>query len=590
MKTIKQILEQYDTLTNKKTNENQKLVELVREGLLDESKLPLVETALTVNPELMTVAEHRALVDLLENLSTFFMLEKKTEKNKVIKDLPDKMKQPKEDDDNYPTNKQAPAVLVFQRKAIRLYPDNLKVAVYYSAALDKYISIPFGPKSAEANLNEAISDFSKKVAYDQKVKDRGDSLQNSWDKKANSAEDKAVTKHTDPRTARVNAALRNREKTRGIRSAVIDRASQHGKNRDFAAMGKGGFRAAAQQSVMRTSNQDPVVQGVHLAGKLANVGARKVANKIGQGASWIKNKISAVRQKQADAPTTSPIQEASPFIKSKPYKPVKQKKVSFSKFFSSSKKKSAPKPKKESSEKKTETKSETKSASPAPKKEDLSSLISKYRETAKRHAVSTGTNVKVFDSNAGKHVDRNSKEMLGDYKESLAKKIRSAGGEVPSVETPKKRERDPNRKPPPALAQEGLLDVAKRSLTSTSTSSSSSEPTDRYTDRGGNRGPVGRVKKRGSFSSASEVALQKRKGEVPVAESHLSQIKSLVESDAPSVDLTFGEHQISINNRIGKKLLTVYESLNKENKQKVARMLDESVDSFRKVINFVVRQ
>ncbi len=129
MKTIKQILEQYDTLTNKKTNENQKLVELVREGLLDESKLPLVETALTVNPELMTVAEHRALVDLLENLSTFFMLEKKTEKNKVIKDLPDKMKQPKEDDDNYPTNKQAPAVLVFQRKAIRLYPDNLKAQI-----------------------------------------------------------------------------------------------------------------------------------------------------------------------------------------------------------------------------------------------------------------------------------------------------------------------------------------------------------------------------------------------------------------------------------------------------------------------------
>ena len=54
MKTIKQILEQYDTLTNKKTNENQKLVALVREGLLDESKLSLVERALTLDTELMT--------------------------------------------------------------------------------------------------------------------------------------------------------------------------------------------------------------------------------------------------------------------------------------------------------------------------------------------------------------------------------------------------------------------------------------------------------------------------------------------------------------------------------------------------------
>lgn len=47
----------------------------------------------------------------------------------------------------YPSDKEIPVVLVLKRKAIRVYPDNQKVVLYYSQALDKYVSIPFGPKS-----------------------------------------------------------------------------------------------------------------------------------------------------------------------------------------------------------------------------------------------------------------------------------------------------------------------------------------------------------------------------------------------------------------------------------------------------------
>jgi len=37
-------------------------------------------------------------------------------------------------------------------------------------------------------------------------------------------------------------------------------------------------------------------------------------------------------------------------------------------------------------------------------------------------------------------------------------------------------------------------------------------------------------------------------------------------------------------------VLAIYESLNKTNKKNMEKMLDESVSSFRKVINFTIRQ
>ena len=39
-----------------------------------------------------------------------------------------------------------PFVIVLKRKAIRLYPNKTKVALYYSNKLDKYFSVPYGPE------------------------------------------------------------------------------------------------------------------------------------------------------------------------------------------------------------------------------------------------------------------------------------------------------------------------------------------------------------------------------------------------------------------------------------------------------------
>jgi len=37
-----------------------------------------------------------------------------------------------------------PIILMLKRKSIRLYPDNTKIALYYSPQLKKYFSVPYG--------------------------------------------------------------------------------------------------------------------------------------------------------------------------------------------------------------------------------------------------------------------------------------------------------------------------------------------------------------------------------------------------------------------------------------------------------------
>jgi len=46
-------------------------------------------------------------------------------------------------------SKEPPPVLLLRRKAIRMYPDDTRIALYYSQKLDKHFSIPYGPKIDE---------------------------------------------------------------------------------------------------------------------------------------------------------------------------------------------------------------------------------------------------------------------------------------------------------------------------------------------------------------------------------------------------------------------------------------------------------
>jgi len=71
-------------------------------------------------------------------------------------------------------DKVPPFVLLLKRQAIRLYPNNTRVALYYNQRLNKYFSIPFMGKEAEAgiiNATEEVEEFQDVQQIDEAVMD-----------------------------------------------------------------------------------------------------------------------------------------------------------------------------------------------------------------------------------------------------------------------------------------------------------------------------------------------------------------------------------------------------------------------------------
>jgi hypothetical protein len=72
--------------------------------------------------------------------------------------------------------KDPPFVLVLKRKAIRLFPNKVKMALYYNQKLNKYFSIPYGPnvsstplQAEETQLEEAVIDQLHKIVNDKQA-------------------------------------------------------------------------------------------------------------------------------------------------------------------------------------------------------------------------------------------------------------------------------------------------------------------------------------------------------------------------------------------------------------------------------------
>lgn len=67
------------------------------------------------------------------------------------------------------TQEDPPVVLMLKRKAIRIYPDKTKVALYYNSKLDKHFTVPYGTaidsaiQSEEVELEEAVMDTLHKI-------------------------------------------------------------------------------------------------------------------------------------------------------------------------------------------------------------------------------------------------------------------------------------------------------------------------------------------------------------------------------------------------------------------------------------------
>lgn len=157
MKSIKKLREQYNVITEKEDTEQRKLTTLVRAGLFDAKKLPMLKRALDKNTEKMTPAEKRMLIDLLDSLMNQVIssdpVYMKVKRNVQSMDEEIIMEAPV-------TISDVPTIVILKRKAVRVYPGGRQVGLYYSQQLDKYVTIPFG--EAGIAMSEEVVEEGKK--------------------------------------------------------------------------------------------------------------------------------------------------------------------------------------------------------------------------------------------------------------------------------------------------------------------------------------------------------------------------------------------------------------------------------------------
>ena len=72
-------------------------------------------------------------------------------------------------------------------------------------------------------------------------------------------------------------------------------------------------------------------------------------------------------------------------------------------------------------------------------------------------------------------------------------------------------------------------------------------------------------------------------------ENKISDIRNMINEGIDTMDLSINGRTITLNNSMAKKIVRVYESVNTKNKKIVESMLNEDLDSFKKLLNFSIK-
>ena len=74
-----------------------------------------------------------------------------------------------------------------------------------------------------------------------------------------------------------------------------------------------------------------------------------------------------------------------------------------------------------------------------------------------------------------------------------------------------------------------------------------------------------------------------------IAENKIFDIQNMLNEGNDTMDLSINGRTVTLNNSMAKKIIRVYESVNTKNKKIVESMLNEDLDSFKKLLNFSIK-
>lgn len=161
---MKSLLE-FKSIVEEEKQDYSKFDALVRAGLANKAQLARIHKILdkmgeerpqfnNADREIMRNLFNR-MVDLISNNKQIF--------GKARQAVREELEEARADNvgSAFPLVPEPPAVLVVKRKAVRLYPDGTRVALYWSDKLKKYFSVPYGPAidsaiQAEEYIRELI--------------------------------------------------------------------------------------------------------------------------------------------------------------------------------------------------------------------------------------------------------------------------------------------------------------------------------------------------------------------------------------------------------------------------------------------------
>ena len=166
----------FKTIVEEEKSDYSKFDMLVRAGLANKAQIQRIHKILDKMQEEKPVFNNadrmilqnmfNKMVDLISNNKQIF-----TQARRAVKEDVDTIEA--ETLNEAVDAKDPPYILLLKRKAIRIYPDGTKVALYHNKQLDKYFSVPYGPgvdaaiQAEETELEEAVD----AIGQLQKIKD-----------------------------------------------------------------------------------------------------------------------------------------------------------------------------------------------------------------------------------------------------------------------------------------------------------------------------------------------------------------------------------------------------------------------------------
>ena len=166
----------FKTIVEEEKSDYSKFDMLVRAGLANKAQIQRIHKILDKMQEERPVFNNadrmilqnmfNKMVDLISNNKQIF-----TQARRAVKEDVDTIEAETLNESG--DTKDTPYILLLKRKAIRIYPDGTKVALYHNKQLDKYFSVPYGPgvdaaiQAEEIELEEAVD----AIGQLQKIKD-----------------------------------------------------------------------------------------------------------------------------------------------------------------------------------------------------------------------------------------------------------------------------------------------------------------------------------------------------------------------------------------------------------------------------------